>query len=50
MNGLELFFSVLWEASTTNITRNTDAQGFLENKDIAKKGGAIAGYASKLLK
>ena len=49
MNDLELIFSMLGEASTTEITRNTDAQGFLENKVVAKKGGAIAGDARKAL-
>ena len=49
MNDLELIFSMLGEASTTEIARNTDAQGFLENKVVAKKGGAIAGDARKAL-
>ena len=35
MTDLELIFSMLSEASTTEIARNTDAQGFQENK-IAK--------------
>jgi len=30
-NDLELIFSMLGEASTTEITRNTDAKGFPEN-------------------
>jgi len=38
MTDLELIFSMLGEASTTEIARNTDAQGFLENKTVAKKG------------
>ncbi|MBL1280111.1 MAG: Bro-N domain-containing protein [Fluviicola sp.] len=49
MSDLELIFSMLGEASTTEIARNIDAQGFLENKDVAKKGGAIAGDARKAL-
>jgi len=49
MTDLELIFSMLGEASTTEIARNTDAQGFLENKVVAKKGGAIAGDARKAL-
>ena len=49
MTDLELIFSMLGEASTTEIARNTDAQGFLENKNVAKKGGAIAGNARKAL-
>ena len=45
MNDLELIFSMLGEASTTEITRNTDAKGFPENKIAAHKGGKIAGDA-----
>jgi len=45
MNDLELIFSMLGEASTTEITRNTNAKGFPENKIAAKKGGRIAGDA-----
>lgn len=45
MNDLELIFSMLGEASTTEITRNTNAIGFPENKIAAKKGGKIAGDA-----
>ena len=47
MNDLELIFSMLGEASTTEIARNTDAQGFEENKDVAQKGGDVAGKARK---
>ena len=49
MNDLELIFSMLGEASTTEITRNKDAQGFVENKDAAQRGGKIAGDARKKL-
>lgn len=42
MSDLELIFSMLGEASTTEIARNTDAQGFHENKDAARQGGAVA--------
>ena len=45
MTDLELIFSMLGEASTTEITRNTNAKGFPENKIAAKKGGRIAGDA-----
>ncbi|MBC8183077.1 Bro-N domain-containing protein [candidate division KSB1 bacterium] len=47
MNDLELIFSMLGEASTTEIALNTDAQGFEENKDAAQKGGDVAGKARK---
>jgi len=49
MNSLELIFSMLGEASTTEIARNKDARGFGENKVAAKKGGRIAGDARKKL-
>lgn len=45
MSDLELIFSMLGEASTTEIARNTDSQGFNENKVAAKEGGKIAGNA-----
>ncbi len=47
MNDLELIFSMLGEASTTEIAKNKDAQGFIENKQAAKLGGAVAGSARK---
>jgi DNA-damage-inducible protein D len=49
MTDLELIFTMLGEASTTNIARGRDAQGFDENKDAANAGGTIAGNARKEL-
>jgi DNA-damage-inducible protein D len=49
MTDLELIFSMLGEASTTKIARKKNAQGFVENKKVAKKGGQIAGVARKEL-
>ncbi|MEA4976670.1 MAG: BRO family protein [Paludibacter sp.] len=49
MSDLELIFSMLGEASTKEITVNTDTQGFDENKKAAKAGGKIAGDARKQL-
>ena len=46
---LELIFSMLGEAATTEITRNKDARGFEENKEAAGRGGKIAGDARKNL-
>jgi DNA-damage-inducible protein D len=46
-NDLELIFNMLGEAATTEITRNKDAQGFLENKETAREGGEVAGKARK---
>ncbi len=49
MNDLELIFTMLGEASTTRIAKDKDAQGFLENKGAAKRGGIVAGVARKEL-
>ncbi len=49
MTDLELIFNMLGEASTTEITKKKDAQGFVENKSVAKEGGKIAGDARKKL-
>ncbi len=49
MNDLELIFSMLGEASTTEIARNKNTKGFEENKMAAQKGGRIAGDARKKL-
>ncbi len=49
MTDLELIFSMLGEAATTEITRRHDAQGFGENKTAARKGGRIAGEARENL-
>ncbi len=49
MNDLELIFSMLGEASTTEIARNKDVKGFEQNKVAAQKGGKIAGDARKKL-
>jgi hypothetical protein len=49
MTDLELIFSMLGEASTTEIAREKDAQGFAENALAAKQGGTIAGVARKAL-
>jgi len=47
MTDLELIFSMLGEAATTEITRVDDAKGFQENKRAAHKGGKVAGKARK---
>lgn len=49
MTDLELIFSMLGEAATTEIARKQDAQGFPENKVAARKGGKIAGDAREKL-
>jgi len=49
MNDLELIFTMLGEAATTEITRNRDARGFEESKTAAREGGTIAGDARRQL-
>jgi hypothetical protein len=49
MTDLELIFSMLGEAATTEIARNRDAQGFPQNRAVAREGGAVAGTARKEL-
>ncbi len=49
MDDLEQIFTMLGEASTTEIARVKDAKGFEENKVAAKDGGNIAGNARKEL-
>ncbi len=45
MTDLELIFSMLGEAATTEITRNKDAQGLPQTKQAAHEGGTVAGNA-----
>jgi hypothetical protein len=49
MTDLELIFSMLGEASTTQITRVEAPDGFDENKNVARRGGNVAGIARKKL-
>ena len=49
MTDLELIFTMLGEASTTEIAKNKNAQGFIENQKAAKAGGNVAGNARKEL-
>jgi DNA-damage-inducible protein D len=49
MTDLELIFSMLGEAATTEIARNRDTQGFLQNKQAAHAGGKVAGNARREL-
>ncbi|MEK7624769.1 MAG: Bro-N domain-containing protein [Patescibacteria group bacterium] len=45
MNDLELIFSMLGEAATTEITKTEHPDGFVENKKVARRGGGVAGVA-----
>ena len=47
MSDLELIFTMLGEASTTEITRKHDAQGFGPNHSAARAGGKVAGNARR---
>jgi DNA-damage-inducible protein D len=49
MTDLELIFTMLGEASTTEIAVQNDAQGFPQNKKAAREGGEIAGDARRAL-
>lgn len=49
MDDLELIFSMLGEASTTEIAKNKNAQGFNQNKKAAQEGGAVSGNARREL-
>jgi DNA-damage-inducible protein D len=49
MTDLELIFSMLGEAATTEIARKQDAQGFSENRTATCKGGRLAGGARENL-
>jgi prophage antirepressor-like protein len=49
MTDLELIFTMLGEAATTEIARTRDAQGFAPNKAAARDGGTIAGNARRQL-
>lgn len=49
MTDLEQIFSMLGEASTTEIIRSEDTKGFAQNQKAAKRGGSVAGNARKQL-
>ncbi len=49
MTDLEPIFTMLGEASTTEIARNKDIHGFEANKITAGEGGSVAGNARKEL-
>ena len=49
MTDLELIFSMLGEASTTQITKTEHPKGFDQNRRVARRGGNVAGIARKKL-
>ena len=49
MSDLELVLTMLAEASTTDISKVSNPQGFSENQDVARRGGKVAGIARQAL-
>jgi len=49
MNDLELIFSMLGEAATTEITKVEHPLGFDKNRHVSRRGGRIAGEAREKL-
>jgi len=49
MTDLELVLTMLTEASTTDISKTAKPQTFEENKQVAKRGGKVAGIARQAL-
>ena len=49
MSNLELVLTMLAEASTTDIAKAEQPQGFDENQKVARRGGNVAGVARKAL-
>lgn len=47
MTDLELIFTMLGERVTTEISQNEKPEGLPENRDVAKRGGNVAGAARK---
>ena len=49
MSTLELVLNMLAEATTTELAKVHDAQGLSENKQVAKRGGKVAGDARRAI-
>jgi len=47
MNDLELIFTMLGERMTTELSQEEKPDSFTKSKDVAKKGGEVAGNARK---
>jgi len=47
MSTLELVLNMLAEATTTELSKNVKPKSFNENREVALKGGTIAGNARK---
>jgi len=49
MSTLELVLNMLAEATTTELAKEHDAQGLTENRQVARRGGKVAGDARKAI-
>lgn len=49
MSTLELVLNMLAEATTTELAKAHDAQGLSDNRQVAKRGGKVAGDARKTI-
>lgn len=49
MTNMEVILNMLAEASTTEISKAENPDGFEESRDVAKRGGNIAGNARREL-
>ena len=49
MTNMELILNMLAEASTTEISKVENPDGFKESRNVAKRGGNIAGNARREL-
>jgi hypothetical protein len=47
MSTLELVLNMLAEATTTEISRTSEPQTFQDSREVARRGGRIAGNARK---
>jgi hypothetical protein len=47
MNDLELIFTMLGERMTTELSQEEKPETFSKNKEVAKRGGNVAGNARK---
>lgn len=49
MTNLEMAFNILAEASATELSKQRDPKGFVQQKRVAKDGGSVAKVARKQL-
>lgn len=49
MSNTEIVLTMLAETTTTEISRAEQPEGFEESRKVAKRGGAVAGNARKMI-